>query len=81
MTYSSKYQSAGVNTPWIFCAFFMDLNFRDSVIGNLDEAEIKTIENKLPSPFTQEEEEWLQQVMEHYAMKAGLLQDENIDRL
>jgi hypothetical protein len=31
MTYSSKYQSAGVNTPWIFCAFFMDLNFRDSV--------------------------------------------------
>ena len=52
-----------------------------SAIGNLDEAEIKTIENKLPSPFTQEEEEWLQQVMEHYAMKAGLLQDENIDRL
>jgi DNA-binding transcriptional MerR regulator len=52
-----------------------------SAIGNLDEAEIKTIENKLASPFTQEEEEWLQQVMEHYAMKAGLLQDENIDRL
>lgn len=43
-----------------------------SGLAELDEEKLKELEAIVPSPFTPEEERWLQQAMEHYMKQNGL---------
>ncbi|MCR2807900.1 MerR family transcriptional regulator [Paenibacillus soyae] len=43
-----------------------------SGLADLDEEKLKELEALIPTPFTPEEERWLQQAMEHYMKQNGL---------
>lgn len=44
-----------------------------SVLSEMDEERLKALETMTPSPFTSEEDQWLQQAMELYMRRNGLL--------
>ena len=42
------------------------------VLGELSELAVEDFEKIIPSPYTEEEEKWLQQAMEHYMIQVGI---------
>lgn len=40
--------------------------------ANVEELDIQELENLTPSPFTEDEQEWLNQAMEYYMKEAGM---------
>ncbi|MBP3040076.1 hypothetical protein J9303_11320 [Bacillaceae bacterium Marseille-Q3522] len=44
--------------------------------SQLEDIDVEQLENIVPSPFSKEEDEWLNQVMEHYMLQNGMTEDD-----